>query len=668
MAVTKLTLGTVALALLGASPAHAGDAAMPAKAPAAASAFDWTGPYLGAHFGPGLGNFNVGGHPAAGEVLDFSGSRLKGWLGGFQAGYNVQFPDRVVLGVEAGLSFTSVNRATDVSELVEHETSHFDSNVDDVATLRGRVGYAFDRFLPYLIGGFAWSRNKIEVNYESELALSQSRIHLGWTLGAGVEFPIHGNWTGKVEYNYVALGSKTYGSLFLDDEARPGLSFDPRFQSVTVGLNYRPGQIGPGGSRGGSGDSEDAEAKNWSIHGQTTFIEQAYPRFHSPYQGAQSLPGGGQGRETWSATGFVGRRLWDGGEFYFNPELLQGFGLASTTGLAAFPNGEAQKSNFLFPHPHVARLFFRQTFGLGGEQETVEDGPNQIAGKRDVSRITVTIGKLAVPDIFDDNAYSHDPRTTFLNQAIWEAGAFDYPGDKIGYTWGAVLELNQKNWALRGGYFLEPRVSNVNQLDMHIPERGGYMLELETRYQLFSQPGKLRLIGWVNHANMGSYSETLENPAFDLDIAKTRAPRFKYGFVVNAEQAISDDLGVFSRLSWNDGKTEIMSFTDIDASASFGAVLKGTSWGRPDDKVGVAAAISALSPEHRDFLAAGGLGILIGDGRLNYRPEKVLEAYYAVNLQKSLVLTLDYQFFVDPAHNADRGPVSVFATRLHAEF
>ncbi len=667
---SKLSLGVIALALLAADPVRAADAPdpMPTKAPAAASALDWTGLYLGAHFGPGLGNFDAGTHPAGGEVLDFSGSRLKGWLGGFQAGYNVQFPDRVVLGVEAGLSFTSVNRGTDVSELVEHETSHFDSNVDDVATLRGRVGYAFDRFLPYLIGGFAWSRNKIDVSYESELALSQSRIHLGWTLGAGVEFPIHGNWTGKVEYNYVALGSKTYGSLFLDDEARPGLSFDPRFQSVTVGLNYRPGQIGPGGSRGGSGDSEDAEAKNWSIHGQTTFIEQAYPRFHSPYQGAQSLPGGGQGRETWSATGFVGRRLWDGGEFYFNPELLQGFGLASTTGLAAFPNGEAQKSNFLFPHPHVARLFFRQTFGLGGEQETVEDGPNQIAGKRDVSRITVTIGKLAVPDIFDDNAYSHDPRATFLNQAIWEAGAFDYPGDKIGYTWGAVLELNQKNWALRGGYFLEPRVSNVNQLDMHIPERGGYMLELETRYQLFSQPGKLRLIGWVNHANMGSYSETLENPAFDLDIAKTRAPRFKYGFVVNAEQAISDDLGVFSRLSWNDGKTEIMSFTDIDASASFGAVLKGTSWGRPDDKIGIAGAISALSPEHRDFLAAGGLGILIGDGRLNYRPEKVLEAYYAVNLQKWLVLTLDYQFFVDPAHNADRGPVSVFANRLHAEF
>ena len=167
---------------------------------------------------------------------------------------------------------------------------------------------------------------------------------------------------------------------------------------------------------------------------------------------------------------------------------------------------------------------------------------------------------------------------------------------------------------------------------------------------------------------MGSYRETLDNPAFDLEISRTRAPRFKYGLVANLEQTISEELGVFSRLSWNDGRTEIMSFTDMDLSGSLGFVLKGKRWGRPDDKIGVAAEIGALSPDHRDYLAAGGTGILIGDGRLNYQPEKIIEAYYAASLQKWLTLTFDYQFIADPAYNADRGPVSVFATRLHAEF
>jgi high affinity Mn2+ porin len=661
-------LACIALALLAADPARAADLAIlkPSSPPSPAATLDWSGAYVGAHFGLGLGRFDIDAAAAPGERLEFSGSKLKGWVGGFHGGYNLQFPDRVVLGLEAGLSFTGVSRGVDVTEVFEHERSSFETNVDFVAMLRGRIGYAYGPWLPYLTGGLALGRNKIDVDYEG-VPLSQSRVHLGATLGAGVEFPVVGNWTGRIEYNYFSFSPETYGTLFLDDEARRGVRFDPRFHSLLLGLNYRIGDTAADRSGKDRADSEETKT-DWSIHGQTTFVEQGYPRFHSPYQGAQSLPGGGQGRESWSATGFVGRRLWEGGEFYFNPELLQGFGIGNTTGLAAFPNGEAQKSSFLFPHPHVGRLFLRQTFGLGGEQESVEDGPNQIAGKRDVSRITLTVGKLAVTDIFDDNAYAHDPRTTFLNLAVWEAGAFDYPADKVGYTWGAVLELNQKQWALRAGYFLEPRESNVDVLDLHVPERGGYIVELETRYQLFSQPGKLRLIGWVNHANMGSYRETLDNPAFALDISKTRQPRFKYGGVVNIEQAISEDLGVFSRLSFNDGRTEIMSFTDIDASASLGAVLKGKSWGRPEDKIGIAGAISALSGDHRDFLAAGGLGILIGDGRLNYRPEKVLESFYAYKIDKGTTLTLDYQFFVDPAHNADRGPVSVFAARVHAEF
>ena len=285
-----------------------------------------------------------------------------------------------------------------------------------------------------------------------------------------------------------------------------------------------------------------------------------------------------------------------------------------------------------------------------------------------MSRLTVQVGKFAVPDIFDGNSYAKDSRKDFMNWSIWAAGAFDYSADKVGLSYGAVAELNQKAWALRAGYFLMPVKSNSNHFDPRVGERGTYVLELETRYSLFSRPGKLRTIAWLNSAFSGSYRETLDNPALDLDIAQTRRGRIKYGYVVNVEQQVADDVGVFGRWSWNDGRTEIMAFTDIDASLSFGASIKGKAWGRPDDTVGIGTAINSLSADHRDFIAAGGLGILIGDGRLNYRQERILETYYAMAVTKALTATFDYQLITNPAYNADRGPVSIFSGRLHAEF
>jgi high affinity Mn2+ porin len=228
--------------------------------------------------------------------------------------------------------------------------------------------------------------------------------------------------------------------------------------------------------------------------------------------------------------------------------------------------------------------------------------------------------------------------------------------------------LNQKQWALRAGYFLIDAVSNSNAFDMKVFQRGTYALELETRYSLFSQPGKLRTIAWLNSAFSGSYRETLNNPALNLDIAQTRTGRIKYGYALSLEQALADDFGVFGRWSWNDGKTEIMAFTDIDASLSTGVSIKGTKWGRPDDVIGIGGAINALSRDHRDFIAAGGLGPLIGDGQLNYRRERILETYYAYALTKAITLTADYQFITNPAYNADRGPVHVFSGRFHGEF
>jgi len=280
----------------------------------------------------------------------------------------------------------------------------------------------------------------------------------------------------------------------------------------------------------------------------------------------------------------------------------------------------------------------------------------------------VQVGRFAVTDVFDGNSYAKDTRKDFMNWSMWAPGAFDYSADKIGLTWGATAELNQKDWALRAGYFLMVSESNSSNFDMNVLRRGQYVMELEERYKLFGRPGKLRVIPWINSVFAGSYRETLDNPALDLDIAQTRKSRIKYGYAVTLEQEVADDVGVFGRWSWNDGHNEIMVFTDIDRSLSGGVSIKGKSWGREHDTIGISGVVNALSRDHRDFIAAGGLGILIGDGALNYRTERILEAYYSYGFLPSTWVTFDCQFIDNPAYNADRGPVNIFSARLHAEF
>jgi high affinity Mn2+ porin len=258
-----------------------------------------------------------------------------------------------------------------------------------------------------------------------------------------------------------------------------------------------------------------------------------------------------------------------------------------------------------------------------------------------------------------------------MNWAMWSSAAYDFPADLPGYTRGAVVEFNRKDWAVRAGLFEVPTAPNSDVLTY---KGGGAVVELEQRYTIRDQPGKLRLGVFGNQGNTASYREALAMVAADptLDInattASIRHTLPKYGFYANVEQQIAKDVGLFARASWNDGRNEILSFTDIDRSLSGGVSIKGSFWGRPEDTVGVGGAINGLSAAHRDFLSAGGLGLLIGDGRLNYREEKIFEVYYAYKLNKWSTLTFDYQFIADPAYNADRGPVSIFSARAHAEF
>lgn len=655
---------TTSVVLLTCPFAAAADlpASMPIKAPVRAAIYNWTGFYVGGQVGYGQGGFGPDTNPIPEQAVFFP-HRVTGMIGGFQAGYNLQLPNRVVLGVEADVSFTS---PLDRPKL---DPAPFNTTLEYAGTARGRIGYAFGQVLPYVTGGLAWGQSRVNVNADDGSLLSTRLLpHVGWTAGLGIEMAVGGNWTAKIEYDYIDLTRRTYG---LGNAMLPDLNVDPKIHAIKVGLNYKLGDTPSPSLMSPVNEMEIPESSDWNVHGQTTLIGQGYPRIRSPFEGANSLPGGGQGRETLTADAFLGWRLWDGGELYFNPELAQGFGLNTTLGLAGFSNGEAQKGGTDFPKFRPQRYFFRQTFGLGGEQEEVTDGPLQLAGKRDIDRVTLTIGRFAVGDFFDGNSYAKDPRADFMNWAIWSSGAYDFPADLPGFTRGAVVELNRKDWALRAGLFQVPSAPNS---DVLTSKGGGAVVELEERYAISNQPGKLRLGVFGNQGNTANYREALAIVAADssLDInAVTESIRHiqpKYGFYANMEQAITQDVGIFARASWNDGQTEILSFTDIDRSVSGGVSIKGSSWGRTNDTIGIAGAINGLSNAHRDFLAAGGIGLLIGDGQLNYSEEKILEAYYAYNLNKWSTLTFDYQFVADPSYNADRGPVSIFSARAHAEF
>jgi high affinity Mn2+ porin len=633
-----------------------------AEAAPPAEALDDAAFYLGGHSGysRGRGKDTLSAPDPAAASRGFSST-----FGGIQAGYRHLLPWRFLVGAEADLSFPSFLEDGVVATR-ETARSTVTDKIDSIGTLRGLFGYAFDRWLLYGTGGRAWSQARFldSPGLDSD---TDQRLHTrtGWALGIGIERALTSAWTARLEYLYDRFGSVT--GVF-PSGTRLSSAFD--ISALRLALNRQlpwPHSAAPPVA---PGDAPTAAFLKWNIHGQFTLIEQAYPAFRSPYEGEQSLAGSAQAKNTTSATAFLGFRLWDTTELYVNPELMQGFGLSDTYGVAGFPNGEAQKSSFPMPRFNVARLFARHTFGLGGEQETIEDGPNQVAGKQDISRITVTAGKFAVIDIFDQNAFANDPRANFLNWNIYGAGAYDWTMDKISWTWGAVTELNQRQWAVRTGYFLVPTSSNVNSFDTHIPERGEYAAELELRHSLSSRPGKLRVFGWVNRAVAGSYAGAVALPVTSPnypDIALTREVRTNHGFVVNAEQALTNELGLFSRASWDAGQTEKIGGTDCDASLSLGTVLSGGSWRRANDRVGVGGVVDALSPQARAYFAAGGLGILIGDGRLNYHQEKILETYYAYGLTRSETLTFDYQLIVNPAYNADRGPVSVFSARLHAE-
>jgi len=410
--------------------------------------------------------------------------------------------------------------------------------------------------------------------------------------------------------------------------------------------------------------------QRFSFHFQQTIITQYKPSFGAPYNGQNSLSTQSETQSSITTTFFGAARLWKGAEGYFNPELSGGAGLSKTLGIAGFPNGETFRVGGAEPKIYIARLYFKQNFEWGNEKDTIKADANILGGLQSKRYFSIALGKFGMADFFDDNNFSHDPRSQFMNWALMDNGAWDYPANTRGYAIGTVAELGQPNWTLRFAFTMVTTQANQSIWDAKIGKANTETIEYEKRYEIGGQKGTLRILGFLNNGKFGDYNlAIIQNPNAPNVNTTQQYGRHKYGFGINTDQYLSKDFGVFAKASFNDGRTETWFFTEIDRSLSIGGVLKGTQWKRKDDEAGLAFIANGLSAPHRNYLATGGYGFLIGDGKLDYAPELIAELYYKINAyQNKFFLTPDYQFIINPAYNHDRGPVNVFSIRAHVEF
>jgi high affinity Mn2+ porin len=418
-------------------------------------------------------------------------------------------------------------------------------------------------------------------------------------------------------------------------------------------------------------EAAQVETETWAVHAQSTFTPMYHPGFAAAFSGAQSLDAHEQARETWDMTLYAGLRLWPGAEFWFNPEVDQGFGLSNTFGVAGYLSGEAYKVGKSDPYFLIQRTFLRQTIDLGGETEKLDPDLNQLGGTQTADRLVFTLGKFSVVDIFDTNKYAHDPRNDFLNWSIIDMGSFDYAANSWGYSYGGTAEWYQHWWTFRTGVFDLSARPNSDALSPNFAQLQ-FVTELEARYHPWDQPGNLKLLYWIARGNLGTYLDaiSLGEAIGELpSIAGVRTQRTKDGIGLNLAQQIAPDFGVFARASVSQGTVEEIDFTDINQSISGGLSLGGSRWGRPDDTFGLAGAANRISHQGKLYLAAGGLGGIIGDGELpNAGPEQILETYYRVAILGFAHVAFDYQFINNPAYNRDRGPASVFILQLHLQY
>jgi hypothetical protein len=459
------------------------------------------------------------------------------------------------------------------------------------------------------------------------------------------------------------------------------------------------GQHGAGGGAGheaenGQPGQDEAltmfphsETAPWFVAGQANIIFQAHPSFHSPYQGKNSLHGAGEYKTSLLGTLFLGYQLGRGirGETptwseRYNSDVIADFessggrGLSQALGLAGFTNLDVVRNPNLGSKPYVSHVEFHQTIGFTNEMTEVPRGPWSLATEAPVRRLELRLGKMSLPDVMDTNGVLSDSHLQFTNWTVDSNGAWDYAADTRGYTYAGVVEYQDRNWAARYVLAAMPVVANGIDLDWALNRARGQNWEFELRHGLLpGHKGTQRVLAFVNNAHMGDYREAVRAYVDGIDPrpAITKHEHFgavKYGFGYNVEQQVTEHLRAAGRFGWNEGQHESFAYTEVDQTVLLGADYDGAQWRRNNDKIGVAFVSNAIKKDHQNYLANGGLGFLLGDGRLNYGRETIEESYYNAHAWQGLYFALGLSHIDNPGYNRDRGPVWVPSVRCHVDF
>jgi len=697
-------------------------ASVPARADHAlkksdASEIDWSGLYGGLAYGVAIPPTNgehliaiMGGLSPAYDLYPRVLTQTGGVTAGSHAGYNWQ-NGRIVYGFETELNYLVGRHTPDGASLAPPAPYGllWGPSGSYFASIRGRAGLAGGPWLPYVTGGVAagGARGPAKLLYAAPgvdalfAAEASQSSRMKFAIGAGLSYAIADSWSARIEYLY--LNQQLQTQLFANgsgdyfaSRSRPEdhilrVGIDYHFGSENEIHEHKSGESGAShdhhhdhdhGDQASNDEKKDEGEEFYSVHGQTTTVAQGFPKFRADYSGPESFPSYGQGRVGTTANLFAGLRLWENAGVFLNPEIDQGYGVADARGAAAYPDGAVAKLGSGAPYMRFQRYFLRQIIGLGGERgqendegsrnETLEATQNQLAGKVDKNRITITVGKFAVGDVFDDNVYAHDPTTGFLNFAFNSMGAFDYAADAWGYTHGLAVEWQQDWWTARAGVFQLSKIPNGIDIEPELLRQYMAVAELEARYELFQQPGAIKFLAYGDNGRIANIYDVVQNSILlnelPPQLEPSRQRHLKTGGGVNIKQQIVPDLGFFMRASMCDGRYETIDYTDVDRQLSFGLVAAGKSWGRELDEIGGGLAFGGLSGHRVRYFGLGGTSVYIGDGALSYGGEKNLETYYKLGLNKDIDATFDYQLIVNPGHNAARGAVNFFGLRLHAQF
>lgn len=417
-----------------------------------------------------------------------------------------------------------------------------------------------------------------------------------------------------------------------------------------------------------------SQTARWWVSGQDNIIMQWHPSFDAKYSGPNSFKTHAEQAASNVSTLFTGLQLTSTTEIFMHFETADGGGLSDALGMAGFTDLDVVRNPTLGTTPYIARGMLRQIIPLSHETVEAERGPWYLATKVPVRRIELRFGKMGLNDFLDVNDVGTDSHLQFTNWAVDNNGAYDYAADTRGYTIGMLAEYHDRNWAFRFAEALMPKVANGIDYEWNLRRARAENYELELHPAIAEKRNTtIRLLSFVNHANMGLYRDAVANYL----AGKTPAPEItahplqttiKYGFGVNVEQQVSRNVRLFSRFGWNEGQHESFVYTEVDQTVQVGGDVAGERWRRKLDKIGLVVVTNAIKKDHQEYLRLGGKGFLLGDGGLNYGRENILETYYNVHVWRGIYTAFDLQHVNNPGYNRDRGPVLVPGLRFHLDF